>query len=202
MKLLKYFFALAVLLVATVHADETMGNLKLFKSGGMQHGKWQVEILEGSDPNMANMMKHAGNMSICMDIAKQLAKDYQHNNAPANSCTPKVVKDSDNSTEVDVSCESGTHIHSLLTRENDKTYLAESTVTTQNKSERHMKFRYTYQGECSGEGVIQFDKNSSVCKMMREKSQGGDMTAMCARLQDKMREQCEQNMKNAIASCQ
>ena len=183
------------------HADDVMESLKLFKSGGMQHGKWQIEMLEGSDPKMAGMMKQAGNMSICIDIAKQLSKDYQRDNQ-SNSCTHKVLQDSANSAEVDVSCDSGSHIHSSITRENDKTYLADSTITTRDHSERHMKFRYTYQGECTGDGMVQFDKNSPMCKMMREKTQGKDMTAMCARLQAKMREQCEQNMKNAMASCQ
>ncbi|HEX2586457.1 MAG TPA: DUF3617 family protein [Steroidobacteraceae bacterium] len=185
----------------TAHADGAMESLKLFKSGGMQHGKWQIEMLEGSDPKMAGMLKQAGNMSICIDIAKQLSKDYQRENQ-TNSCTHKVIKDSSDSAEVEVTCESGSHIHSLITRENDKTYTADSTISTRDQSDRHMKFRYTYQGECTGDGLVQFDKNSPMCKMVREKSQGKDMTAMCARLQDKMREQCEQNMKNAMASCQ
>jgi len=201
MKLLKCLIVLTALLFATAHADDTMESLKIFKSGGLQHGKWQLELLEGSDPNMANMMKHAGNMSICMDMAQQLAKDYQHG-GQTSTCTRKVIKDMDSSAEVEVSCESGSNIRSQITRESGKTYLVNSTMISGDKSERHMKFRYTYQGECSGDGVVQFDKNSAACKMMREKAQGTDMTAMCARLQDKMREQCEENMKNAMASCQ
>jgi len=185
----------------SANADDVMQSLKLFKSGGMQHGKWQIEMLEGSDSKMTGMMKQAGNMSICIDIAKQLSKDYQRD-TQANSCTHKVLKDSADSAEVDVTCESGSHIHSLISRENDKTYMADSTISTKDHADRHMKLRYTYQGECTGDGLVQFDKNSPMCKMVREKSQGRDMTAMCARLQDKMREQCEQNMKNAMASCQ
>ncbi|MES1146933.1 MAG: hypothetical protein ABUL52_00915 [Solimonas sp.] len=66
-----------------------------------------------------------------------------------------------------------------------------------------MKFRYTYIGECSSDdGLVQLDKDSPACRMMREKSQGVDMGAMCARLQGDMREQCEKNIKNMAAACQ
>jgi len=40
-----------------------------------------------------------------------------------------------------------------------------------------------------------------VCKAMQKKTQGADMSAMCTRLQGKMRETCEENMKNVQASC-
>ncbi len=187
----------------TVRADDAMEKLKLFQSGGMQHGKWQVEMLEGTDPSMQQMMQKAGKMSICMDIAKQVAKDYQHDNADANSCTHKIIKDSASSAEVEIECAGGSHVHSILTRDGDKAYIADGTFTSKDNKPRHMKARYTYLGECSGnDGAIQFDKDSPACKMMRAKTQGVDMTAMCARLQDKMREQCEQNIKNLQASCQ
>jgi len=187
----------------TAHAGDAVESLKLFKSGGLQHGKWQIEVLESSDPKMSGMMKQAGNMSICTDIARQIAKDYQRDNGQTSSCIYKVIEDTTSSAELEANCDNGSHIHSSIKREGEKTYISESTFITKDQHEHHMKTRLTNQGDCSeNEGVVQFDKNSPMCKMMREKTQGKDMTAMCARLQDKMREQCEQNMKNAMASCQ
>jgi len=200
---IKSLFVTAALLCAAAHADEGMESLKFFKASGMQHGKWQVELLEGGDPQMQQGMQKMGKMSICMDLAKQMGKDYQRDNPQANSCTHKVISDSSSSAEVEVSCESGTHIHSIITRESDKNLLIDSTITSRDSKVRHMKMRYSYQGECTAnEGVVQFDKNSPVCKMMQKNTQGKDMAAMCARFQDKMREQCEQNKKNMQASCQ
>jgi len=199
--LIKCLIALTIVACANSYAEDDALKLKLFRSGGIQQGKWQPEVLEGSDANVANMMKRAGNMSICMDMAKQIVKDYQHENSPTNKCTREVVNDSASTAEVDVTCESGTHIHSSLVRINDKTFTSEATITTKDKRERHMKVRYTYQGECTGDGVIQFDKDSQVCKAMQKKTQGADMSAMCTRLQGKMRETCEENMKNVQASC-
>ena len=192
----------AISFTSSVLADDTMENLKMFKSGGLQHGKWQVEALEGTDPSMQQMMQRTGKMSICMDIAKQMAKEYQHDDAQSNSCTHKIIQDSTSTAEVEVDCASGSHVHSIISRDGDKAYIIDGTVTTKDNKTRKIKARYTYQGECTGDGVVQFDKNSAACKMMREKSQGVDMAAMCARLQGDMRDQCEKNIKNMQASCQ
>lgn len=192
----------AMLLLATAHGDEGLENLKIFKSGGMQHGKWQMEILDGSDASMQQMMQRTGKMSVCLDIARQMAKQYQHDNTQGNSCTHKVIRNTASSAELEADCTSGSRMHSVITREDDKNYLIDGTMTSKDNKIRHLKARYTYLGECSDEGAVQFDKDSPACKMMREKTKGVDMSAMCARLQDKMREQCEQNIKNMQASCQ
>jgi hypothetical protein len=200
--LIKSLTVIAMLVCPVVHADEGMENLKFFKSGGMQHGKWQMELLEGGDQQMQQGMQKLGKMSICMDIAKQMAKDYRHDNAQANSCARKIIKDSADSAEMEVTCESGSRVHSLITRDGDKSYIVDANTTSKDGKTHHMKARYTYQGECTGEGVVQFDKDSKACQMMRKNTNGADMTAMCVKLPEKMREQCEQNMKNMQASCQ
>jgi hypothetical protein len=200
--LIKSMMVIAMLTCTAAYADEGMENLKFFKAGGMQHGKWQMELLEGGDPQMQQGMQKMGKMSICMDMAKQMAKDYRHDNAQTNSCTHKVIKDSADSAEVVVTCESGSHIHSLITRDGDKSYIVDANITSKEGKGHHMKARYTYLGECTGEGVVQFDKDSKACQMMRKNTNGTDMTAMCAKLPEKMREQCVTNMKQAQASCQ
>lgn len=185
----------------SLRADDTMDNLKIFKNGALQHGKWKIELLEGSDPKVSEMMKKTGPMSICMDIAKQMAKDYQHDNSQTKTCTPKVIKESTNQAEVETTCDNGTTIHSIVTRESNTVFTTDATITSK-ESVRHMKARYTNQGECTGEGVVQMDKDSPACKMMKKNTQGADMSVMCARLQGDMREQCEKNMKNVMAACQ
>ncbi len=203
MKRLFTLLLAAIALTATMtYADEGLDSLKLFKSGGIQHGKWQLELLEGSDPSMQQMMQKAGKMSICMDMAKQLARNFQYDKQQTNTCTHRVINESTDSAEVDVTCESGSHIHSLISRDGDKAYNVETDITTKDGKPRHMKMHYQYLGECSNDGLIQFDKDSAACKMIRKNAQGADMSAMCAKLPEKMRAQCETNMKQAQASCQ
>lgn len=199
--IIQLLFVSSLLACISVHADDTMENLKIFKNGALQHGKWKIEVLDGTDPKMAEMMKKTGAMSICMDIAKQMAKDYQRDNSQTKTCTPKVISESANQAEVETTCDNGSTIHSIVTRESSTVFTTDATITSK-ENVRHMKFRYTNQGECTGEGVVQMDKNSPACKMMQKNTQGVDMTAMCARLQGDMREQCEKNMKNAMAACQ
>jgi len=201
-RLIESLLVIALLMCPLAYADEGLENLKFFKSGGMQHGKWQMELLEGGDPQVRQGMEKMGKMSICMDMAKQMAKDYRHDDSQTNSCTRKVIKDSASTAELDVFCDSGSHIHSVITRDGDKSYIVDANVTRKDGKTTHMKARYTYQGECTGEGMVQFDKDSRACQMMRKNTKGADMSAMCVKLPEQMRAQCETNMKQAQASCQ
>jgi hypothetical protein len=200
--IIKLLAVSSLVFCASAWADDVMENLKVFKNGGLQHGKWKIELLEGSDAKIADMMRKTGGMSICMDIAKQMAKDYQRESSQGNNCTHKVIRESASEAEVDVSCENGSTIHSHITRDSSTVFNSDVLITKADGSSRHMKFRYTNQGECTGDGVVQLDKNSPACKMMQKNTKGADMTAMCVRLQGDMREQCEKNMKNMMAACQ
>lgn len=193
-QLLRSGLLAALLLAGTVHAAAPLSELKLFKSTPMGQGLWRMELISSDDPQMTRGAAAMGQTGLCMDVARQMSK-----NTPAEDpgCTPKVLRNTDSQAEIEVSCKDGGSSRMLMTRESEKSYLMDSTVSKDGK-QRSFKVRYTYAGACKGESMMQFDKNSPMCKQMDP----AKMLAGCARLPESARAQCEQQMKGLAASCQ
>ncbi len=174
-------------------AAAPLSELKLFKSTPMGQGLWRMEMISSDDPQMARGAAAMGQAGICMDVAKQMGK-----NTPADDpkCTPKVLRNTDSQAEIEVSCKDGTSSRMLMTRESEKSYLMDTTVSKDGKP-RSFKVRYTHAGACKGEAMMQFDKNSPMCKQMDP----ARMLARCASLPESARATCEQQMKGLAASC-
>jgi hypothetical protein len=136
-------------------------------------------------------------MSICADVAKQMSE-----NAPVDeqTCKPKVLHNSKDAAEVDVTCTDGSHSHIKVDRENEQTFLLDSEVTKDGKT-RTMKARYTYEGACKSDAVIQLDKNSAACKTLSSVD-AAKITSMCANAPEQYRAQCEQQAKLMGNICQ
>lgn len=184
----------ALLLTGAAHAANPLTELKLFKSGAMGQGLWRVELISSDDPQMAKGMAAMGQTALCMDVARQMSK-----NTPAEDpkCTPKILRNTDSQAEVEVSCKDGTSSRMLMNRESDKSYLMDTTLSKDGKP-RNFKVRYTHAGACKGDTMMQFDKNSPMCKQMDMSK----MRAGCANLPEASRAACEQQMKGLAASCQ
>lgn len=181
---------------APSYAADELGNLALFKGGAMQAGQWRMELLSSSDSAMQAAMAKMGKMSICVDIAKQLAKNA---GTQQSDCSTKILRNTVDAAEVDASCPSGTHSHMLMSRESKDSYLIDVTITTgKDAAPRDFKARYIYEGACKGDALIQIDKNSEACQKM----QGVDLSALCAKSPEQYRAQCEQQMKQMQAMCQ
>lgn len=180
--------------VAQAQNNAALAELKLFKSAPLSQGLWRMELVSSDDPRMALGAAAMGQTSMCMDVAKQVSK-----NTPAEDprCTPKVLQNTDTQAEVEISCKDGNSSRLLLTRESDKSYLMDTTIN-KDAQPRNLKIRYTHTGACKGDAVMQFDKNSPMCKQMDP----ARMLAGCARLPEASRAACEQQMKGLAASCQ
>ena len=193
---LRFCALTSLLLTATVQAQTTaaLSELKLFKSAPLGQGLWRMELISSDDPRLAKGAAAMGQAAICIDVAKQAAK-----NTPAEDprCTPKVLQNTDTQAEVEVSCKDGNSSRLLMTRESEKSYLMDTTLNKDGQS-RSIKIRYTHTGACKGDAMMQFDKNSPVCKQMDP----ARMLAGCARLPEASRAACEQQIKGLAASCQ
>lgn len=192
--LLRVALLVGLALAGAVQAAAPLSELKLFKSTPMGQGLWRMELISSDDPRMARGAAAMGQTGICMDVAKQMGK-----NTPAEDpkCSPKVLRNTDSQAEIEVSCKDGASSRMLMTRESEKSYVMDSTVSKDGK-QRSFKVRYTHAGACKGDAMMQFDRNSPMCKQMDP----AKMLARCASLPESSRAQCEQQMKGLAASCQ
>jgi len=159
-----------------------------------------MELLSSSDSSMQEAMGKVGKMSICVDIAKQMAKST---GTQQSDCSTKVLRNTADAAEVDASCPSGSHSHMTMSRESKDSYLIDATITSgKDDKPRSFKARYTYEGACKSDSLVQVDKNSEACQKMKSEMKGMDMAAMCAKTPEQYRAQCEQQMKQMQAMCQ
>ncbi len=189
---------IAITATQCASAASTLEDLVIFKSGGMTQGLWRMELLSSSDPMLSQGASAVGKMSICADVAKQMSKNNQ---LDEQNCKPRLLRNSKDAAEVDVTCQDGTHSHLKLNRENDKSYLIDSEMTSKDGNKRSLQARYSYEGECKSDAVIQLDKNSSACKKMSSMDTA-KLAEMCAKAPDQYRAQCEQQMKQMGNLCQ
>lgn len=195
---MKVRFGLLILtcaFAAQAFAAEDFSKLALFKSGGLQKGLWQLQLLESSEPSLQQTLAAVGNVGFCADIAAQMAKNATQE--AEQNCTSKILADTATSAEVELTCGDDNRSHIKLQKENAQSYLSDITRTSASATQ-HYKMRYTYKGECKGDALIQMDKNSPACKALGNV----DMTAMCANAPEQYRAQCEQQAKQTRGMCQ
>jgi hypothetical protein len=188
----------ALLFGAAAHGAGSLEDLALFKSGGMTQGLWRMELLNSSEPMLNQGASAMGKMSICADVAKQMAKNNQ---LDEQSCKPKVLVNTKDAADIEVSCQDGSHSHVTVSRETDQSYVIDSQMTSKEGKQRSIKARYSYEGACKGDSVIQLDKNSAACKQISNMD-AARMTEVCAKAPEQYRAQCEQQMKNMGNLCQ
>ncbi|MGD9843224.1 MAG: hypothetical protein AB7F79_00610 [Steroidobacteraceae bacterium] len=179
-------------------AANSLEDLAIFKSGGLTQGLWRIEVLNSNEPMLNQGAAAMGKVSFCADVAKKMA---ENNQLDEESCNPKVLRNSKDAAEVEVSCKDGSHSHTKLNREGDKSYVVDSQMTDTDGKTRSIQARYSYEGVCKGDAVIQLDKNSAACKQMGNVDLS-KMAAMCANAPDQYRAQCEQQMKQMTGMCQ
>lgn len=187
-------FTALVLLTATsigAFAAEEFPKLAMF-SGGALKGLWQMQILDSSQPNVQQMLAQAGNMSVCADIANQMAKSANRD----DNCAFKVLSNTASAAEVETTC--GENKSRIKMQKEDAQNFVSDITTTSASGSQHYKARYTYKGECKGDSVIQMDKNSPACQALA----GVNMAAMCANAPEQYRAQCEQQAKQTQGMCQ
>ena len=183
-----------LLLAGAAQAGNALSELRLFKSSPLGQGLWRMELISSDDPQMARGAAAMGKTALCMDVARRMTQGSPAENP---QCTPKVLRNTDTQAEIEVSCKDGGNSRMLMTRENDKSYLMDTTVSKDGKA-RNFKVRYTHAGACKGNSMMQFDKNSPMCQQMDP----ARMQAACARLPEPSRAPCEQQLKSMAAACQ
>lgn len=188
----------SVLAAGTALAASSLEDLAIFKSGGLTQGLWRIELLSSNEPMLNQGANAVGKMSLCADVAKQMAKN---NELDDQSCKPKVLRNTKDAAEVDVTCSDGTHSHVKIDREADKSYVLDSSMTDSDGKNRNIKARYTYEGACKNDSVIQLDKNSTACKTLSNLDTA-QIASMCANAPEQYRAQCEDQAKKMGNICQ
>ncbi len=191
--LLRLGLLAALLLAGPGQAAATFSELKLFKSNPVGRGLWRIELISSDDPQMARGAAAMGQAGICMDVAREMSRSTP---AVDPQCTPKILRNIDSQAEIEVSCKDGASSRMVMTRDSAQGYLLDNTVSKDGK-QRNFKVRYTYAGACKGDAMMQFDKNSPMCKMDPNR-----MLGRCASLPEGARAQCEQQIKGLAAACQ
>jgi hypothetical protein len=190
-----------ILLNQTAWSARGLEDLTMFKSGSLGQGLWRMELLSSSDTTLSQGAAAVGKMSICADVAKQMAQNSQ---LDEQSCTPKVLRNTKDVAEVDVMCTDGTHSHVIVNRENEQTYVLDSQLTKDGKT-RAIKARYSHEGACKSDAanssLIQLDKNSVACKTLSSMD-AAKITSLCANSPEQYRAQCEQQAKQLGNICQ
>lgn len=198
-KLTSALIAVAGALAAsTTPAAGTLEDLAIFKSGGLTQGLWRIELLSSNEPLLNQGASAVGKMSLCADVAKQMAKN---NELDEQSCKPKVLRNTKDAAEVDVTCTDGAHSHVKIDREADKSYVLDSSMTDSDGKTRNVKARYSYEGACKGDSMIQLDKDSAACKTLSN-IDTAQIASMCANAPEQYRAQCEDQAKKMGNMCQ
>lgn len=197
MNILKLFCLALPFAGGAALAAGTLEDLAIFKSG-MTQGLWRMELLSSNERALTQGASAMGKMGVCIDVARQMSRNNQ---LDEQSCTPKVLRNDKNGAELEVSCQNGTRSHLKLSRESDQSFLLDSDMTGKDGKTRTLAARYTYEGACKGDSMIQLDKNSAACKQMSTVDVSR-MTEMCAKAPEQYRARCEQQMKQMGNLCQ
>ncbi len=188
----------SALTAGTILAASTLEDLEIFKSGNLTQGLWRVELLDSNEPLLNQGASALGKMSICADVASQIAKKSE---LDEQSCKPSVLRNTRDAAEVSMTCTDGTRSHVKIDRETDRTYVLDSSLTSSDGKTRNIKARYSYEGACKGDSMIQFDKDSPACKSLANVDPA-KITAMCANAPEQYRAQCEAQAKQMGNICQ
>lgn len=172
----------------------------MFGNRPMGKGLWKMELLESSNKDM---MKNAGamaGMGICMDAATEMAQNVQQNpNDAKQKCETRILKNTATTAEIEVSCPSGTKVHSTMTAESKDSCLMSMNSTSKNRAPLSMKARYRYAGACKSDGLIQMDGNSAQCAQIKAQLSKMDPATSCGKLTGDRKAACEAQINAARA---
>ncbi len=198
-KLIRALIATGCVLGAgTTLAAGSLEDLAIFKSGGLTQGLWRIELLSSNEPMLNQGASAVGKMSLCADVARQMAKN---STLDEQQCKPKVLRNTKDAAEVEVTCNDGAHSRVKIDREADRNYVLDSSMTDSSGKTRNMKARYSYEGACTNDSMIQLDRNSAACKTLSNVDPAKIM-AMCANAPEQYRTQCEQQARQMGNVCQ
>ena len=181
-------------------AEDVIKKLAVFSDAPLEKGLWRMEILESSNPSLVQQSAKMGKTAICLDVARELSKG-EIDEGEGSDCKQSVVKDDAAVAELAVECPDG-RTSVTIARENAKAYTFDSKRTGKGGDVESMKGRYTYQGPCKGDALVQMDRDSEACQNMRAQMQGHDPAEMCANVPENRRAQCEEKMKSLVQMCE
>lgn len=189
------FSVVAASFIASAANADDLTDLAIFKSGGIQSGLWRMELLDGS-ADMLKAMKQIGNVSLCADMAEQIAKSEPQDEA--DSCKPRILSNKADAAEIELACEDGDRSLVKFFKEGARSYIADVNHTPKDEPAQRYKVRYSYQGECKEDAsIFQLDKNSEACKKMGNV----DVASLCAKAPEQYRAQCEEQAKLTAGMC-
>ncbi|MCP5143444.1 MAG: hypothetical protein H6978_01325 [Gammaproteobacteria bacterium] len=177
-----------ILAVAGSVSAQEMPDMKIFGGKSMQQGKWRVEPLESSMPQMIEMMGKG--MTVCSDGAFKLGRQEQAGAA----CAFNVVEDTSARAVLDVTCDGQTS-RSTITRESASEYLVDVNASYENRP-FHMKARYHYEGTCDAKTApaVQMDSNSPACQQLNAMRSMLDPARICGAMGGTERQVCEERL--------
>jgi hypothetical protein len=194
----------AVAPVAPGGAEDAMKKLEIFSDAPLEKGLWRMEVLESSDPRIKESSAKMGKAAICMDVAREIAAGPEGETEADEDpdCKQEIVRDTASAGEIAVTCKDGDKTTVIITREGPKAYVFDSKRTSPEGEAETMKGRYTYQGPCKGDSLIQMDRDSEACQKMRAQMGDDGGAAMCAQVPEEHRAECVKRMQSLTAMCQ
>jgi hypothetical protein len=187
-------------------AEDAMKKLEIFSDAPLEKGLWRMEVLESSDPSIKESSAKMGKASICMDVAREIAAGPEGEDETEGDedpdCKQEIVRDTASAGEIAVTCKDGDKTTVIITREGPKAYVFDSKRTSPEGEAETMKGRYTYQGPCKGDSLIQMDRDSEACQKMRAQMGEDGGTAMCAQVPEEHRAECVKRIQSLTAMCE
>jgi hypothetical protein len=187
-------------------AEDAMKKLEIFRDAPLEKGLWRMEVLESSDPRIKESSAKMGKASICMDVAQEITAGPNGEGTAEGDedpdCKQDIVRDTASAGEIAVTCKDGDRTTVIISREGPKSYVFDSKRTPPEGEPKTMKGRYTYQGPCKGDSLIQMDRDSEACQKMRSQMGEDGGAAMCAQVPEEHRAECVKRMQSLTAMCQ
>jgi hypothetical protein len=171
--------------------------LAVFGDRENPRGRWSLEVLESSDPEVRTYAAQAAKMSVCMDAAQEMTKSRED----SDRCSQQLLKNTSAEAELEMRCPDGELMRMSIRRESKDSFVFESRTTRKGAAAETMKGRYRYAGPCdSDDGVVGFDKDSEVCRQMRATMAEMNPDSACAGLPADQRSACIERIRSSLES--
>jgi hypothetical protein len=195
------FVSLAMFAFCSLSLGQETPKLSIFGNRTSQKGLWKMELLDSSDKSLMANAKAMGSMGICMDAASEMASELsgKGNKDPKEpKCKSKVVKNTSTVAQMEIECPDGQRNSITITAESKDAFVFDMASTKKTGEKMTMKGRYRYAGECKGDSLMQFDKNSPQCAQMAAQMAKMDPNKQCGKLSGDAKANCEQQIKAAL----
>jgi hypothetical protein len=174
-------------------AAQDLPKAKVLRGVPMDKGQWRVDMIEAPNERAKGM----SGIHVCQEAARTFASERTAD-GKAPPCTTRLVRDTDEVAQLEVTCPNRKPTMMTIQRESAKTFVMDMT----REDGRPMKMRYTYEGACTNASqAMTFDKSHPMCQQMRAQAAALDPAKQCAGA-GAQRASCEATLRQQQQSMQ